>query len=99
MTTAHFDALASTTPRQIAASALQHAAYGTVSQRLVRLVWLTARFVRHDSVTIEDFRRRFGVGVRTFRRDIATLRDAGMYIDADPNAYRMTCFVSDGDGA
>ncbi len=43
--------------------------------------------------------RRIDISLRTFYRDIATLRDAGLYIAAEPNNYHMTCFVSDTDAA
>jgi biotin operon repressor len=50
-------------------------------------------------VSYDDCRRRFEISLRTFYRDIAALRDAGLYIAAEPNNYRMTCFVSDTDAA
>jgi hypothetical protein len=99
MTSAHFDALASSTPRRPAAFLIQPLARGSVPRRIVRLIWLTARLVRCDSVSFDDYRLRFDSSLRTFRRDIAALRDAGLYIDAEPNDYRMTCFVSDTDAA
>jgi predicted DNA-binding transcriptional regulator YafY len=52
-----------------------------------------------ESVSFEDYQRRFGASMRTFRRDIAALRDAGLYIDAAPHDYRMTCFAADADAA
>ena len=78
---------------------MQPAAPGSVPHRIVRLVWLTARLVRRESVSYDDCRHRFSISMRTFRRDIAALRDAGVYIAAEPNDYRMTCFVSDTDAA
>jgi HTH domain len=99
MTPAHFDAPASTTPRRFAALCEPHTLPGSVPHRIVRLIWRTARLVRRESVSFDDCRRRFGISVRTFRRDIAALRDAGVYIAAEPNDYRMTCFVSDTDAA
>jgi predicted DNA-binding transcriptional regulator YafY len=99
MTSAHFDAPASSTPRHIAAFCVQQRAPRSVEQRIVRLVWLTARLVRRDSVSYDDCRRRFNISLRTFHRDIAALRDAGLYIAAEPNNYRMMCFVSDTDAA
>ena len=62
------------------------------------LIWVTARLVRRESVNYDDS-RRFGISVRTFRCDIAALRDVGVYIAAEPNDYRMTCFVSDIEAA
>ncbi|MDP9024207.1 MAG: helix-turn-helix domain-containing protein [Candidatus Eremiobacteraeota bacterium] len=51
-------------------------------------------------MTITDYRCRFGVSLRSFRRDIALLREAGLYIDtATPGTYRMVCFVFDTDHA
>jgi hypothetical protein len=77
MTSAHFDAPASSTPRRSAAFSSEHAAPNSVPRRIVRLVWLTARLVRRDCVSYKDYWRRFDVSLRTFRRDIAALRDAG----------------------
>ena len=99
MTSAHFDAPASSTPRRVAAFCVQQPAPGSLRDRIIRLIWLTARFVRRDSVSYGDYQRRFNVSLRTFRRDIATLRDAGLDIAAEPNDYRLTCFVSDTDAA
>ena len=65
----------------------------------MRLIWLTARLVRHDALSFNEYRLCFNSSLRTFRRDIAALRDAGLYIDAQPNDYRMTCFVADADAA
>jgi len=64
----------------------------------VRLVWLTA-WLRRDCVSYKDYWRRFDVSLRTFRRDIAALRGAGLYIDAAPNDYRVTFFCFDADAA
>jgi predicted DNA-binding transcriptional regulator YafY len=71
---------------------------GGVAFHIVRVVWLTALFARRESVTIADYRRRFGVSVRSFRRDVALLRQAGFYLEtiAD-NQYRMLCFDRDSD--
>ena len=99
MTSAHFDAPASSTPRRVAAFSVQQPAPGSLRDRIIRLIWLTARLVRRDSVSYGDYQRRFNVSLRTFRRDIATLRDAGLYIAAEANDYRLTCFVSDTDAA
>ena len=99
MTTAHFDAYASDTPRPFAAFAHNNAPSGAVRRRIVRLVWLTALFMRRESVNFQLYHRRFGTRVRTFHRDIAALRDAGLYIDAAPDAYRMICFMPDVDAA
>lgn len=99
MTTTHFDALTSSTPRRPAALHEQPPIQSYVERRIVRLIWLTARFVRRDSVSFDSYRRRFDSSLRTFRRDMAALRNAGLYIDAKPNDYRMTCFRSEADAA
>lgn len=99
MTTAHFDASASSTPRPFAAFPHNKAASGVARRRIVRLVWLTALFMRRESVNFQSYHRRFGTQVRTFYRDIAALRDAGLYIDAAPDTYRMVCFIPDVDAA
>jgi hypothetical protein len=99
MTTAHFDAYASSTPRPFAALPRDDAASRAVRRRIVRLVWLTALFMRRESVNFQSYHQRFGTRVRTFHRDIAALRDAGLYIDAAPDAYRMICFMPDVDAA
>ena len=99
MTSAHFDAPASRTRRRPAAFLMQPLVRHSIPRRIVRLVWLTARLARRESVSYDDCRRRFDISLRTFYRDIAALRDAGLYIAAEPNNYRMTCFVSDTDAA
>ncbi len=98
MTTTRFDARASKTPPCHFALPPSVRREG-VAFRIVRLVWLTARFTRQEPVTIADYRRRFGVSLRSFRRDIALLREAGLYIDAAPGNYRMLCFLYDADHA
>ena len=60
--------------------------------RIVRIAWLVARFVRRDLVRFESYRERFGTSLRTYHRDIAALRDAGIYIDTQDGGYRMICF-------
>jgi len=99
MTVVHFDAPASSTPRRLAAPSYPRKV-ASIARRIVRVVWLTARFVRREAVSFEHYRGRFGLSLRTFRRDIACLRDAGIYIDtASPDGYRMTCFEADSDAA
>ena len=69
-----------------------------VAFRVVRLIWLTALLARRDPVRIADYQWRFGMSVRSFRRDIALLRNAGIYIDsAGDGDYRMLCFLMDSD--
>jgi predicted DNA-binding transcriptional regulator YafY len=49
-------------------------------------------------VSIADYRRRFGVSLRSFRRDVALLRQAGFYLETTaPGDYRMLSFVLDSD--
>ena len=99
MTTARFDARASNTP------ALRHARPAHVQSdaiafRTIRLIWLTAQFVRDDPVTFPEYRRRFGVSLRSFRRDIALLRKAGLFIEAMAyGRYKLLCFLLDYDVA
>jgi predicted DNA-binding transcriptional regulator YafY len=96
MTIAQFDAPASTTPRRIAASYPR--TVEPEARRIVRLIWLTARFVRREPVSVREYQNRFGVALSSFRRDIAALRDAGLSIDADTEArYRLIYFRSDSD--
>ncbi len=78
MTNARFDAPASKTPPRRSALHRQTNRDG-IAFRIVRVIWLTALFARRGSVTIADYRRRFGVSLRSFRRDLALLRQAGFY--------------------
>jgi hypothetical protein len=97
MTTARFDAPVSMPPARRHARP-PYAQREGVAFRVVRLIWLTALLARRDTVRIEDYRRRFGMSVRSFRRDVALLRNAGMYIDtAGDGDYRMLCFLMDSD--
>jgi hypothetical protein len=97
MTNTRFDALASKTrPRRGGAS--PHTNRGGVAFHIVRVIWLTALFARRQPVTIAEYRRRFGVSVRSFRRDVALLRAAGFYLETTaPGDYRMLSFVLDSD--
>jgi predicted DNA-binding transcriptional regulator YafY len=98
MTYAQFDAPASTTRRRLAASYPR--TVEPEARRIVRVIWLTARLVRRDPVTVQDYQSRFGVALSSFRRDVAALRDAGMYIEADPHAgYRLICFRPESDAS
>jgi hypothetical protein len=64
-----------------------------IAFRLLRLVWLTARFGRPEPVTFDEYRGRFGVSQRSFHRDVALLGQAGLYIDTGLlGNYRMLCF-------
>ncbi len=96
MTIAQFDAPALTTPRRGAASYPR--TVDPAARNIVRAVWLTALLVRRERVTLQDYRNRFGVSLRSFRRDIAAIRNAGLYLDADTdNGYRFICFRPDSD--
>jgi hypothetical protein len=80
MTSTRFDALASKTrPRRWRAS--PHTNRGGIAFHIARLIWLTALFGRRERVTIAEYHRRFGVSVRSFRRDIALIREAGFYLE------------------
>ena len=98
MTNARFDALASKTPSRRGGQH-RHTNRDALAFRLVRVIWLTALFTRRESVTIVDYRRRFGVSLRSFRRDLALIRQAGFYLEtATTGDYRMVCFMRDADG-
>jgi hypothetical protein len=99
MTVARFDASASNSPvRRFARPA--HARCVAIAFRVVRLVWLTACFVRRELVSIDDYRGRFGVSLRSFRRDVGVLREAGFQIEpATTRSYQMVCFTFDADYA
>jgi hypothetical protein len=71
---------------------------GSIGFCLVRVIWLTAIFARRESVTITEYRRRFGVSLRSFHRDLALVRQAGFYLEtAAPGDYRVVCFARDFD--
>lgn len=99
MTTARFDASASSTPaRRFGRPNYAHR--GAIAFRVVRLVWLTARFVRRERVSLEDYCTRFGVSLRSFRRDVDLLRQAGFELQPTmKGGYRMVCFTHDADAA
>ncbi|MDP9024044.1 MAG: hypothetical protein M3N13_01540 [Candidatus Eremiobacteraeota bacterium] len=98
MTNARFDAPASKTPPR-RGGRFRHTERDGIAFRLVRVIWLTAVFARRESVTIADYRRRFGVSIRSFRRDLALLRQASFYLEtATAGDYRMVCFLRDADG-
>ena len=67
---------------------------------IVRAAWLITRLCRREPVTVQLYKNRFGVSVRSFRRDIANIRNAGIYLDTDPAGdYRMLYFSPDADGS
>jgi hypothetical protein len=97
MTNARFDALASKT-RSRRGGRYRHTERGTIGFCLVRVIWLTAIFARRESVTIAEYRRRFGVSLRSFHRDLALVRQAGFYLEtAAPGDYRVVSFARDFD--
>jgi hypothetical protein len=99
MTTASFGAPASNT-RARYYSRPAYACPGALAFRLVRLVWLTARFARRELVSIDDYRCRFGMSLRSFHRDVGILRQAGFEIEpVVKRTYRMVCFTYDSDCA
>jgi len=98
MTTTQFDATASKTPPR-RGGRFPHTERDGAAFRLVRVIWLMALFTRREPVTIAQYRRRFGVSLRSFRRDLALVREAGFYLEATPAGdYRMLCFMADSDG-
>jgi hypothetical protein len=98
MTSTRFDAPASKTRPRRGGRTPQTYRDG-VAYRVVRVIWLTALFARRESVTIADYRRRFDVSLRSFRRDVALLREAGFYLETiAANQYRMLSFDRNSDG-
>jgi hypothetical protein len=98
MTTSRFDAPASKTPLR-RHGRFPHTERDGIAFKLVRVIWLTALFARRESVTIASYRRRFGVSLRSFRRDPALIREAGFHLETpEPGHYRMLCFLRDFDG-
>ena len=99
MTVSRFDAPASNTPARRFARP-EYARPGAIAFGLVRLVWLTARFARRELVSVDDYRSRFGVSLRSFYRDADVLRQAGFEIQSvAARTYRMVCFSFDSDCA
>jgi len=72
---------------------------GTSFSRVVRIAWLLTRLIRRDTVRFKSYRERFAASPRTFFRDIAALRDAGVYLEASESGYRMVYFRSDREAA
>jgi hypothetical protein len=98
MTTARFDAPASKTPLR-RGGRFRHTERDGAAFRLVRVIWLTALFARRESVTIASYQRRFGVSLRSFRRDLALVREAGFHLETPAaGEYRTICFLRDFDG-
>jgi hypothetical protein len=98
MTTATFDAPAST-PRYNHRTVSSHRIRKPSERPLIRVAWLIARLCRREFVSYERYHERFGVSFRSFGRDIALLRDAGMYLEAHPtHGYKLLWFGADVEG-
>ena len=98
MTHADFDVLTSTT--RSVRNTRQAVQRTRAARPIVRTAWLITRLCRREPVTVQAYKRRFGVSLRSFRRDIANIRDAGIYLDTDPAGdYRMLYFSSDSDAS
>ena len=98
MTDARFDALASKTPPR-RGGRFRHTERDGVAFKLIRVIWLTVLFARREPVTIASYRRRFGVSLRSFRRDLALVREAGFHLETPAaGEYRTVCFLRDFDG-
>ena len=76
-----------------------HRMTGTSFSRVVRIAWLLTRLVRRDAVDFNAYRERFAASPRTFFRDIAALRDAGICLETNGSGYRMLCFRSEREAA
>ncbi|MBV8117247.1 MAG: hypothetical protein JOZ01_04675 [Candidatus Eremiobacteraeota bacterium] len=56
--------------------------------------------MRREIVRYEAYAERFGRSQRSFYRDLATLRDAGMYLEDDVQGeYRLLCFRAEREAA
>jgi hypothetical protein len=47
--------------------------------RIVRLIWLTVLLLRDDHARFADYRRRFGISMHAFRRDVKDVTRVGRY--------------------
>jgi predicted DNA-binding transcriptional regulator YafY len=92
MTARRFDASAFATP---------HLASPNRCRRpIVRVAWLIAVLMRREPISYAGYEARFGRSLRSFRRDIAALRDAGIYLDTNPQGdYLMLCFRPESEAA
>ena len=98
MTSTRFDASASKTPPR-RGGRFRHTERASIAFKLVRVIWLTALFARRESVSIASYQRRFGVSLRSFRRALALVREAGFHLETpEAGHYRMVCFLRDFDG-
>src|ERR1700736_702691 len=98
MTSTRFDAPASKTPPR-RGGRFRHTERDGAAFRLVPVIWRTALFTRREAVTIATYHRGFVVSLRSFRRDLALIREAGFYLEtAAAGNCRMVCFTRDADG-
>ncbi|HTD36844.1 MAG TPA: hypothetical protein VK669_04955 [Candidatus Limnocylindrales bacterium] len=66
----------------------------------VRIAWLLAHFMRGEIVRYGAYAERFARSQRSFYRDLATLRDAGMYLEDDVQGeYHLLCFRAEREAA
>jgi len=79
MTPRRFDAPASNTPPRCFALRL-YADAKARAHRIVSLIWLAVLLVRNEPTSFAEYRRRFGVDPRTFRRDRRMLHRAYVYV-------------------
>lgn len=62
----------------------------------VRFVWLVMRLASGEDISYRVYRTRFDRCVRSYYRDIAVLREAGLYIVPEGRGrYRFVCFCGD----
>lgn len=53
-----------------------------VHRRLSRLLWMALMLQRGSILTLGAYERRYGLSNRQYRRDLATLHDAGVVYEA-----------------
>ncbi len=64
----------------------------------MRLIWLAALLVLDEPALFAAYRRRFGVPMETFHREVRTLRRAARYLDAFLHGnYRQYFYLEDRD--
>ncbi len=55
---------------------------------VVRLLWMSQWMEHKPMLRLSDARDRWGISLRTFRRDLARLRDAGFIIDPAAETHK-----------
>ena len=66
----------------------------------VRFTWLVMRLTRGEDISLPVYQARFARSVRSYRRDLAVLREAGLYLDSDGHGhFRLVCFRADAAAA